>query len=172
MKLTPEELKWLSGVLRKMDFFSMCTLGEIEDFVGIAVRKSYDKGRQIIKQGEYGGFFFVIKKGKVSVWAQESGSGKRKITSLGPGEYFGETALVEKQPRNATIVADQSCEIFLFYSGDFIKSRLRRVRIRKKEDTRDIPERPKAEPSKDSYTEKEDDTELDGLFKDFKYGKQ
>jgi CRP-like cAMP-binding protein len=120
MRLSQQEVKWLSGVLRKMDFFSLCTLGEIEDFVGIATRKHYDKGKGIIKQGEYGSFFFVINKGRVSVWAQESGTGKRKIASLGPGEYFGETALVEKKPRNSTVIADGPCEMFLFYSGDFI----------------------------------------------------
>ena len=120
MRLSQQEVKWLSGVLRKMDFFSLCTLGELEDFVGIATRKHYDQGQGIIKQGEYGNFFFVINKGRVSVWAQESGTGKQKITSLGSGEYFGETALVEKKPRNATVITDESCEIFLFYSGDFI----------------------------------------------------
>ena len=120
MKLAHEEIKWLSGILKKMDFFSMCTLGEIEDFVSIASRKNYDRGSEIVKQGEEGSFFCVIYKGSVSVWAKEEGTGKRKLTVLGAGDYFGETALVEKQPRNATVVADKPCEVFLFYSGDFI----------------------------------------------------
>lgn len=120
MKLNPDEVKWLTGVLRKMDFFSACTIGEIEDFVEIASRKHYDKGAVIIRQGETGNFFFVINKGSVSVWAKEQGMDKRKLKTLGPGEYVGETALVEKQPRNASVIADTACEMFLFYSGDFL----------------------------------------------------
>ena len=120
MKLTGAEIRWLSGILRQMKFFSSCTVGEIEDFVGIASKKNYPKGKVIIRQGEYGSFFFVISRGKVSVWAAEENTERRKVATLKPGDYFGETALVERKERNATVITDSKCDLFLFYSGDFL----------------------------------------------------
>lgn len=62
--------------------------------------RSYETGTQIVKQGEVGVGFYLIDEGKVDV--EQSG---RVLTTLGPGDFFGELALMEDVPRTANVVA-------------------------------------------------------------------
>jgi len=69
-----------------------------------ALGKLYPDGEPIVRQGEMGDSMFVIQQGNVEVLREEAGRTFR-LTSLGPGELFGEMALFEKAPRSATVRA-------------------------------------------------------------------
>ncbi|MEW6039905.1 MAG: cyclic nucleotide-binding domain-containing protein [Elusimicrobiota bacterium] len=114
-----QEKEWLCDALRGTDFFAACSLGEIEKLIVSMDKKSYKEGTKIVKQGEMGEFFFMIAKGKVSVWVERKGYEKQRVNILGPGKYFGEIALMREMPRTATIIADEPCEAFLLYRSDF-----------------------------------------------------
>ena len=58
----------------------------------------------IFKAGDKGTEFFVIKTGKVRVQL-----GNRTLQTLGEGEIFGEMALIDTEPRSATLIADTDC---------------------------------------------------------------
>jgi cGMP-dependent protein kinase len=61
----------------------------------------------IIKQGEAGSEFFVIKTGEASVHiASEPGGEAKKMATLKARDFFGEAALLREEPRTATIIAD------------------------------------------------------------------
>jgi len=60
---------------------------------------------QVIKQGDPGNEFFIIKKGEAQVLVDG-----KEIARLKGGQYFGETALLRNQPRNATIIAATKIE--------------------------------------------------------------
>jgi CRP-like cAMP-binding protein len=62
-------------------------------------------GTTIVNEGEDGDEFFVILDGTARVSRQG-----RKIATLGPGSGFGELALFDNAPRNATVVADTDME--------------------------------------------------------------
>jgi CRP-like cAMP-binding protein len=62
--------------------------------------RSFDEGDAITTQGKSGIGFFVIEHGNASV----SIDGEI-VRTLGPGEFFGEIALIDSGPRSATIVA-------------------------------------------------------------------
>jgi CRP-like cAMP-binding protein len=59
-----------------------------------------DKGRHLAEQGDWAYELFVIEDGTAEV--HQDGE---KIAELGPGEFFGEMGVLEKAPRNATVVA-------------------------------------------------------------------
>jgi CRP-like cAMP-binding protein len=59
-----------------------------------------DAGRHLADQGDYAYELFVIEEGTAEV--QRDGE---KIAELGRGEFFGEMGVLEKAPRNATVVA-------------------------------------------------------------------
>eukprot|EP00928_Gymnodinium_smaydae_P069977 TRINITY_DN53935_c0_g1_i1.p1 TRINITY_DN53935_c0_g1~~TRINITY_DN53935_c0_g1_i1.p1 ORF type:complete len:760 (+),score=204.12 TRINITY_DN53935_c0_g1_i1:63-2282(+) len=69
--------------------------------------KRFRKGEDIIKQGEPGREFFVIKDGTASVHISP-GTGKpaEQVATLGSGDFFGENALIRNEVRNATIRAE------------------------------------------------------------------
>jgi CRP-like cAMP-binding protein len=56
--------------------------------------------------------FFVIAHGSVSVTAQKSGGPESQIATLGPGDVFGEMALLTDEPRNATVSAVEDLETY------------------------------------------------------------
>jgi small-conductance mechanosensitive channel len=64
----------------------------------------YGSGERIICQGEAGGSLFVIIEGEVSVRVS-AGEEERQVTTLGPGDVFGEMSLLTGEPRTATVVA-------------------------------------------------------------------
>lgn len=71
-------------------------------------------GKELVKEGSPGHEFFLILKGDASV--RRNG---RKVTTLGPGQYFGELALLDRGPRNATVVADTPMQLLVLGQREF-----------------------------------------------------
>src|ERR1700704_2481914 len=87
------------------------TLGQVPLFAGVKPKdlkrlekrmseRSFGEGDTITTEGESGIGFFVIEDGNASV-----SIGGKIVRTLGPGEHFGEIALIDSGPRSATIVA-------------------------------------------------------------------
>ncbi|GIX41815.1 MAG: hypothetical protein KatS3mg129_1548 [Leptospiraceae bacterium] len=84
--------------------------------------KTYEPKQVIIKEGDYGKDVYLIISGKVVVAEKLSSSKKYKIlATLGPGEIFGEMAIIDDQPRSATLVALTPCKILVFSPENFEK---------------------------------------------------
>ncbi len=64
----------------------------------------FENGEVIIRQGTEGDCLYIIQQGKVEV-ISENGGKEVKLTELGPGEFFGEMGLFEKDVRSCTIRA-------------------------------------------------------------------
>lgn len=73
---------------------------------GDAVR--FAAGRAVITEGEPGQEFFVVLSGKLSVTA----NGK-EVAVLGEGDFFGELALFDPAPRDATVTCVTECELLV-----------------------------------------------------------
>jgi len=120
MTLSSEEMKWLSEAFRNIGLFSICSVSEIREIMSVVAEKHFERGDRIIKQGDLGDFFFIIGQGDVSVWAGEGRSADKKIAELKDGDFFGEIALLTGHSRNATIVAETHCHVFMIYRNDFL----------------------------------------------------
>jgi CRP/FNR family transcriptional regulator, cyclic AMP receptor protein len=84
------------------------------------IRQSLDEvavsaGRVLCQEGSVGREFFLIVDGQASVRRKE-----RKVATLGPGSYFGELALLDRQPRSASIVADTDMDLLVLEQRAFI----------------------------------------------------
>src|ERR1700730_16614022 len=86
--------------LRQVPMLRTCSQEEIDHIADLGVTISAAEGQDIIREGEAGSQFFVITNGSVQV----TRDGKA-VASLGPGDYFGELALFDPGPRNATVTA-------------------------------------------------------------------
>ena len=71
-------------------------------------------GKVLCKEGELGREFFVIVEGEAEVWR-----GGQKVDTMGPGDFFGEIALVEKSHRTATVTATTPLRFFVLTSQSF-----------------------------------------------------
>jgi CRP-like cAMP-binding protein len=71
-------------------------------------------GKVLVSEGETGQQFFVIMSGQAKLTRRG-----RKIALLGPGDSFGELALLDRHPRNATAVAETPMELVVLGQREF-----------------------------------------------------
>jgi MFS family permease len=90
---------WLRR-LRQVPFLSLLPEPTLEQLAKAVVEEPMTMGDEVVRQGERGDRFYLIESGSVDVYID----GER-VTSLGPGEYFGEIALLRNMPRTATVRA-------------------------------------------------------------------
>lgn len=82
--------------------------------------KKYAPGENIIVQGEKGDNYYIIKSGSVAVLKKKKGEDDHNhVTTLNPGEAFGEEALIREDPRNATCRAVDETTVFVLNKKDF-----------------------------------------------------
>jgi CRP/FNR family transcriptional regulator, cyclic AMP receptor protein len=81
--------------------FSTVTPRELRLVAKALDELSAPAGTVLIEEGTIGREFFFVVEGRASVRR-----GGRKVALLGPGDYFGELALLDRGPRSATVVAD------------------------------------------------------------------
>jgi len=68
------------------------------------------EGTTVFRQGDPGGSVYVIRAGRVRV-IKESAGKRRVVTTLGPGDFFGEMAVVTGRPRSATVEVVEDAEL-------------------------------------------------------------
>ncbi|HVB77398.1 MAG TPA: cyclic nucleotide-binding domain-containing protein [Candidatus Nitrosotalea sp.] len=74
---------------------------------------SETKGATIIRQGDWGDAMYVIEEGRCEVTVDDSPGHTVVISILGPGDFFGEMALIAEEPRTATIRALEDCRLLV-----------------------------------------------------------
>lgn len=84
------------------------------------VLEEFDAGEEIFREGDPGRHVYVIKAGTVEVLARQADGSQRVINRLGPGDHFGEMALLRSAPRTATVRTATPAEIFKVSPGNFV----------------------------------------------------
>lgn len=117
--MNKDEAKWLMENLRKIQFFSVFSLNNIDAVLKHFQRYTYQKGKTIINEGDQGNAFYVVRSGRVNVVKKSFLWMKKKLATLGPGDFFGEMSLVSDKPVAATIIPAESSELFVLLKSDF-----------------------------------------------------
>jgi CRP-like cAMP-binding protein len=103
--------KKLVEELSKTDFFSTFTFEEIALLMFCSEHIKCEESELLFREGDVGRQFFAIRKGKVKIRKEKSG---KILATLGPGEVFGEMAVLDNQPRSASAIAATPTELFAF----------------------------------------------------------
>jgi putative ABC transport system ATP-binding protein len=82
-------------------------------------RVKFAAGAVIVRQGDIGDKFYLIRRGAVDVLTGAGTPAEQRITVLKEGEIFGERALITGEPRNATVVATAEVEAYTLDAADF-----------------------------------------------------
>jgi CRP/FNR family transcriptional regulator len=102
------------AVLKKVTLFAGLEDKEAKKLASLFKERSFSAGEAMAEEGKHGIGFFVIEEGtaKVTVHGEER-------TTLGPGSYFGEIALIDDGPRTATVTAHDDVKTHVLIAWDF-----------------------------------------------------
>lgn len=70
------------------------------------------KGAEVFREGDFGSCAYLIERGRVEISIERSGRSV-VLADRGPGEIFGEMAIIDNQPRSATVSASEDCELLM-----------------------------------------------------------
>ena len=105
--------------IKKVPLFSSLKEEELEVLSNIGIIHNFNKERILMSVDEEGDSLYIITEGRVKV-SVFSESGKEIIFSiLREGDFFGEMALLDGQPRSANITATEDSKVFILHRKDF-----------------------------------------------------
>jgi CRP/FNR family transcriptional regulator, cyclic AMP receptor protein len=87
-------------LLRGVDLFEGLTTKELESVADACKRAEFRSGYDIVTQGDPSARLYIIVDGTADVLVHGT-----KVRTIGPGDYFGEMAVIDGQPRTATVTA-------------------------------------------------------------------
>ncbi len=108
-------------VLKSFPLFADLSEEDLEDIEKIVHKKSFSKGEIILYQFDPGDSLYIISRGKVKVVLFSRDGKEVLLSTLGPGEFFGEMALLDGLPRSASVVATEDSELLVLKRKDFIE---------------------------------------------------
>jgi len=106
-------------VLRTVPIFSELSDEDITSLAKLASRKRYPKDTVVFFENEEGDFFFTILEGRIKVTILGDDGREVILSVLGPGDFFGEMALLDNEPRSATAIAVEESELLSLHRNDF-----------------------------------------------------
>jgi CRP-like cAMP-binding protein len=113
------ELGLLAHMLRKVEFFTPLTIGQLEQILPAVMLYSYDKGETVFSQGQKGDAFYIVYKGSVDIRLRRWLVLSSKVATLKEGDFLGEIALISDEPRTASVVAAEPTLLFTLIANDF-----------------------------------------------------
>jgi len=100
--------------LAQVKLFAACSKKELALISRASDEVTVSAGKELVKQGTYGHEFFLILDGQAAV--RRDGS---EVATLGPGQYFGELAVLDKGMRNATVAAETPMTLLVLGQREF-----------------------------------------------------
>ena len=106
--------KPILDMLRGVPLFSACTSSELRSIANLGTQITVADGTQLTKEGRPGMEFFLVLGGEA-----RCSVGGEPVRTMGPGEFFGEMSLLDRQPRSATVVASGETTVLAFDASEF-----------------------------------------------------
>ena len=105
--------------LGQASIFAELDSPEVDTLAAMAVRKKYRARDIVLRKGDPAMQIYVILRGRLKT-ITSGGEGRQAAFSImGPGEVFGEVAVLDGEPRSATITALEPCELIILQRNDF-----------------------------------------------------
>jgi hypothetical protein len=104
-------------VLLSIAILLICSIDEYRQTHRLFDVERHEAGQTIFSQGDQGNCAYFIRRGEVEVVDEQKGT---VVATLGPGEFFGEMALISNAARNATVRTVSSAELAVLGKRNFL----------------------------------------------------
>lgn len=105
--------------LQKVELFSSLKLEALERIARVASEEHHARGTKVFEHGDAGDKLYLILEGKIRISREVPGMGEEALAILGPGQVFGEMALLDEAPRSADARAHESCRVLTIHKDGF-----------------------------------------------------
>jgi len=110
-----------TAVLKAVPLFASFPEDQLRMLTTMVTRRSAARSTTIMAGGDATDSLYIVLSGRLKVMMSDS-DGKEVILSiLGPGEFFGEMGLIDDEPRSASVVSIEPCELLAIAKRDFKK---------------------------------------------------
>lgn len=113
----------------QVSLFSTLDPEALRELASAARRRGFRAGEVIFHRDDPGQVLYVIREGKVKICINSPDGHEVVLAVFGPGDYFGELALLDGQPRSASAVAIDLVEVYALQRSDFINIVIHHPRI-------------------------------------------
>jgi len=107
-------------MLKNIPLFSCLSESDLADIEKVAVRKTFPKNTILLSEGDSTDALYVICEGKVKVTIDDNEGKEIILSMLGTGEYFGEMALLDDEPRSASVTTKETTQLLIISKNDFM----------------------------------------------------
>jgi CRP-like cAMP-binding protein len=97
--------------LARVELFSGLKPAALELIAKVAAEETHAPGTKIFQHGDAGDKLYLILEGKVRISREVPGMGEEALAVLGPGQMFGEMALLDESPRSADARVHERCRV-------------------------------------------------------------
>ncbi|MGH7336787.1 MAG: cyclic nucleotide-binding domain-containing protein, partial [Myxococcota bacterium] len=112
--------------LKRVPLFENLNLDQLDAVLRLARDAAFLPGEVIVREGDPGGELFLLLEGSAEAWLDYRGANPQQLSTMPAGSYFGEMAILDDEPRSATVVARESARL-LALDGDSLKELVREM---------------------------------------------
>jgi CRP/FNR family cyclic AMP-dependent transcriptional regulator len=105
--------------LKAVPFFTRLSDRELEVVRSVASERTYPKNAVVLTEGEMGDSLYMIQSGKVKVVIGDEEGRELILKILGPGDFFGEMSMIDKQPRSASVTTLEPATFLVLTNAAF-----------------------------------------------------
>jgi CRP/FNR family transcriptional regulator, cyclic AMP receptor protein len=106
------------GLLGRVPLFAELDPDELDRFSRVAVPRSFPKGTRVFHEGDHSDACYIIRGGSFRVTREHPDGRAITLANLGPGDIFGELAMLDGEARSASVEALSDCELLALPASD------------------------------------------------------
>ena len=107
-------------MLKKNPMFADLGTDELQRISGRCHTRHLRAGEMLFRKGDPGDSLFGLRHGQIRIEAGASGGSRQTLNFMGPGDLFGEVAVLDGQSRTADATAGEPSELFVLRREDFL----------------------------------------------------
>src|SRR5580704_14205337 len=106
--------------LESSRLFRLLKPEELKVLRQVAQEKNFAAGQDIFREGDPGNGVHVVKDGLVEIYSGADPASKRVFSQFGPGDIFGEMAVIDHRPRSASAAAVKDSQLYFIPHGEML----------------------------------------------------